>query len=130
MSIIILFDGVCNLCNATVQLILKHDRKEVFRFASLQSESGAEILARYDKVEHHFQSLILVEEERIYEQSAAALKVVYHLGWPYRILYVFILIPRPLRDSIYRLIARNRYRLFGKKESCMLPAKEWKHRFL
>lgn len=127
---IILFDGVCNLCNGSVQFVLKRDRGGYFKYASLQSESGQELLKKYGLPTDDYNSFVLVEGERVYTQSTAALRVARKLDGAWKILYGFIIIPAFIRDAVYGLIARNRYRIFGKRESCMLPQPEWKSRFL
>ena len=127
---IILFDGVCNLCNGSVQFVLNRDRAGYFKYASLQSESGQELLKKYGLPTDDYNSFVLVEGERVYTQSTAALRVARNLEGAWKILYAFIIIPEFIRDAVYSLIARNRYRIFGKRESCMLPQPEWKSRFL
>ncbi|MCB0653562.1 MAG: thiol-disulfide oxidoreductase DCC family protein [Saprospiraceae bacterium] len=127
---IILFDGVCNLCNGSVQFVLNRDRAGYFKYASLQSESGQELLKKYGLPTDDYNSFVLVEGERVYTQSTAALRVARNLEGAWKILYGFIIIPAFIRDAVYSLIARNRYRIFGKRESCMLPQPEWKSRFL
>lgn len=129
-SPLLLFDGVCNLCSGTVQFILKHDQKEKFTFASLQSDIGQKILEENDLSTTDFQSFILMENGTCYARSTAALKVSGYLGFPYNLLLVFLLIPRPIRDYFYNIVAKNRYRWFGKKESCWLPTPELKKRFI
>jgi predicted DCC family thiol-disulfide oxidoreductase YuxK len=127
---IVLFDGVCNLCSASVQFILRRDSGARFRFASLQSAAGQELLARLGIDTQGFDSVVVIEGDRWFKESDAALRVAHHLGGPWRLLTVLRLIPRPLRDRAYRLIARNRYRWFGKKETCWLPTPELRGRFL
>lgn len=127
---IILFDGVCNLCNGSVQFVLKRDRDGVFKFASLQSDFGGGILTRYGLPTDDYNSFVLVEGDRIYTKSTAALRVARNLGGFWNLLYGLIVIPSVLRDAVYGFIARNRYRWFGKRESCMIPQPEWKSRFL
>jgi predicted DCC family thiol-disulfide oxidoreductase YuxK len=127
---IVLFDGVCNLCSASVQFILRRDSGARFRFASLQSAAGQELLARLGIDSQGIDSVVVIEGDRWFKESDAALRVAWHLGGPWRLLTVLRLIPRPLRDRAYRLIARNRYRWFGKKETCWLPTPELQGRFL
>ena len=127
---IILFDGVCNLCNASVQFIIKHDKKSVFRFASLQSEFGKRIIKKYDLANKNIDSVMLFENNAVQLKSTAALQIAKQLGGIYSALYVFIIIPRFMRDSIYDFVARNRYRWFGKQESCMIPKPELKKLFI
>jgi predicted DCC family thiol-disulfide oxidoreductase YuxK len=127
---IVLFDGVCNLCSGSVQFILRRDPGARFRFASLQSPAGQELLARFGIDGQGIDSVIVIEGDRWFKESDAALRIARHLGGLWRLLTVFRLIPRPLRDRLYRFIARNRYRWFGKKESCWLPTPELRGRFL
>ena len=127
---VLLFDGVCNLCNASVQWVLLRDKKNVFQFAALQSEAGQEILKKFGMETEHFDSVVLVEGDRIYTQSDAALGVATRLGGVWQLMGVFKIVPRFIRNAVYDWIARNRYRWFGKQEQCMLPRPEWKGRFL
>jgi len=130
MHPIILFDGVCNLCNTSVQFILKRDRRSRFRFASLQGPAGQALLQRSGLPADHLDSFVLVENNKVYTRSSAALRVISRLGGGYTLFYVFWIIPRPIRDGIYDWVARHRYRWFGKEDSCWLPRPEWKERFL
>lgn len=127
---LLLFDGVCNLCHGAVQWILKRDRKKRFRFAALQSQAGREAMAEAGHEGPIADSVVVIDGERIYERSSAALKVASLLGFPWRLLMIFWIIPRPIRDAIYRWIARNRYRWFGKKDACPMPTPETIARFL
>lgn len=128
---IILFDGVCNLCNSSVQFVLKHDKKKHFLFASLQSDAATKILLQLnEKSFKTLESIVLVENEQIYLKSTAALKIAKNLNGFIKIFYVFIIIPTPLRDYIYDFIAKNRYNWFGKRDKCMMPNKEISDRFL
>jgi len=127
---IILFDGVCNLCNSAVQFVIRHDRKKLFRFASLQSEAGALLLQRYHLPENNFNSFVLVQDGKAYTSSGAALRTARQLGGVLSLLYGFIIVPPFIRNAVYRLIANNRYRWFGKRESCMVPTPELRSRFL
>jgi predicted DCC family thiol-disulfide oxidoreductase YuxK len=127
---LILFDGYCNLCSKSVQFVLKHDRKAKFRFASLQSEYGKAILQKHQMPTDALGTFVLIESDVVYTRSTAALRVVKSLSGMWPLLYVAIIIPRFLRDAIYALVARNRYRWFGKRDSCWLKSNEWKGRFL
>jgi len=127
---IILFDGVCNLCNSSVNFIIKHDKKERYLFASLQSDAAKEILLQFDIKKIPFQSIILIDEDKIYDKSTAALLISKNLNNGYQLLYGFILIPKFIRDRLYTLIATNRYKWFGKRENCIIPASKLKNRFL
>ncbi len=127
---VILFDGVCNLCNSSVQFIIKHDKKSIFRFASLQSEFGKRIIEKFDLANKNIDSVMLLENNAIELKSTAALLIAKRLSGIYSALYVFIIIPKFMRDSIYDFVALNRYRWFGKQESCMIPKPELKKLFI
>lgn len=127
---ILLFDGVCNLCNASVQWILKRDPKGQFRFAALQSATGQQFLLQHGLSAKDFDTAVVVVGKQIFLRSDAALEIARRLGGFWQLLYVFKVVPRPLRNAIYNLVARNRYRWFGQREECMLPKPEWKDRFL
>jgi predicted DCC family thiol-disulfide oxidoreductase YuxK len=127
---IVLFDGVCNLCSGSVQFLLRRDPGGRFRFASLQSQVGEELLAKLGIDRRVVDSVILVEGDRWYKESDAALGIARQLPGAWKLLTAFRLIPRPLRDAAYRLIARNRYRWFGRTEACWLPTPELRERFL
>lgn len=129
MGGIILFDGVCNFCDSSVQFIIKHDQAAYFQFASIQSDAGQALLAQYE-IPGNIDSVLLIEHEKVYFESTAALKICRRLDsfWP--VCYVFIFIPPPIRNIMYRLFAKNRYRLFGRKESCLLPTPAQRKRFL
>lgn len=128
---IVLFDGVCNLCNSTVQFIIKRDKHNQFKFSSLQSEYGQNFLKERNLASNDFKSIILYEPEvAYYTKSKAALKIAQNLGFPYSLLSVFLLIPSFIRDWIYSLISKYRYHLFGKKDSCMVPTPENKRKFI
>jgi predicted DCC family thiol-disulfide oxidoreductase YuxK len=127
---IVLFDGVCNLCNQSVQFIIKRDPKNYFRFAALQSDQGQLLLEQYSIPVDVIDTIVLVENNKTYTQSTAALRIARKLNRLWFLLYIFILIPPFLRNPIYRFIARNRYKWFGKKDSCMMPDPELKSRFL
>ena len=130
MSAIILFDGVCNFCNSSVNFIIERDTAGYFKFAPLQSEIGEKLLAEngVDKVETD--SVVLIEDGKVYTHSTAALRVAQRLDGAWRWFYYFIFVPRPIRDAAYKLFAKYRYRLFGKKDECMLPSPEIRARFL
>ena len=127
---LLLFDGVCNLCNAAVTFVIDRDTRKRFRFASLQSQTGQTVLRQLGRPTAEFDSFVLWENGHFYEQSTAALRVARHLsgGWP--LLYGLIIVPGFIRDSVYRFIARNRYRWFGQRDACMLPTPDLKERFL
>ena len=117
---IILFDGFCNLCNSAVQFILKRDNKGIFSYAALQSDFGINSLATNGLSTSEIDTIVLIENDIIYTYSTAALKIARNLSGLWPLFYGAIIIPRFLRDVIYKLIAKNRYRWFGKKETCMM----------
>lgn len=127
---VVLFDGVCNLCSSSVQFILKRDRKNQFLFGSLQGEYGQSVLRKYQLPVNEFNSFMLIEDNKLYTKSTGALRMLKHLGGGWSLLYVFIIVPKFIRDAVYNWIARNRYKWFGKKNECWLPRPEWKARFL
>ena len=126
---IVLFDGVCNLCNTSVRFILAYNRKENLRFASLQSEFAKKLLAQH-QVDIEMDTVVFVENGEIFTRSSAGFEISKHLIYPWRAMYYFKYIPKNITDWIYKLIARNRYQWFGKKDQCMVPKPEWKHRFM
>jgi predicted DCC family thiol-disulfide oxidoreductase YuxK len=127
---IILFDGVCNLCNGAVQFIIKRDPEARFKLAALQSETGQALLDQHGFTTESFETIVLIEGSTVYTHSTAALHIVRHLSGMWPILFGLIGIPKPLRDGIYLWISRNRYRWFGKRDSCMIPSPELRSRFL
>ncbi|MFP7171669.1 thiol-disulfide oxidoreductase DCC family protein [Terribacillus sp. 7520-G] len=126
---IILFDGVCNLCNNSVQFIIKHDKGAYFKFASLQSDFGSR-LREAKQIPDGIDSILFAEGDKVYTQSSAVLRIARRLDGAWKLAGAALFIPRPIRDSIYRYIARNRYRWFGRQNQCMLPSPELKKRFL
>lgn len=129
MPDIILFDGVCNFCNAAINFVIDHDVERRFRFASLQSDIGQRILTENRRSVSDFDTVLLVREGKLYEKSTAALEIARYLrGWTW--LYAFRFIPRFIRDAVYNLIAKNRYRIFGKSESCRIPTPEERSLFI
>jgi predicted DCC family thiol-disulfide oxidoreductase YuxK len=127
---IIVFDGVCPLCSANARFILRHDRHRHFRLASMQSRAGASLYLRFGIDPTDPETLILVEGDRIRRGSDAVLAIWSGLGWPWRAAAALRIIPPPLRDPIYRWVARNRYRWFGRRETCWLPGPDLADRFL
>jgi predicted DCC family thiol-disulfide oxidoreductase YuxK len=127
---LVLFDGVCNLCSALVQFVIRHDPAAKFRFAAIQSEIGREIFQSHGLDPADLQTFVFVADGRMFVRSDAAIEVVSRFGGAWRILRVFRFVPRVVRDSIYTIVARNRYRWFGRKEVCMVPTPEIKERFL
>jgi predicted DCC family thiol-disulfide oxidoreductase YuxK len=118
---VVLFDGVCNLCSSSVQVIIKHDKQRRFRFASLQSPFGQAVLQQFGLPVTELNSFVLLEGGRIYIKSTGALKVAKKLGGLYSLLYAFIIVPPFIRNAVYSFIARNRYKWFGKQDACWLP---------
>jgi len=127
---VILFDGVCNFCNAGVNFILKQDRQKVFRFAALQSEAGQRLLQKFGLPTEAFESFLLIENGKLYQKSSAGLRVYNKLPWYWKWTQLAWIAPRFLRNAIYDLIAKNRYKWFGQKEACIIPGPEIKDRFL
>jgi predicted DCC family thiol-disulfide oxidoreductase YuxK len=127
---ILLFDGVCNLCNRVVQFTIKRDPEEKFKFASLQSESGQALLKKFGLPANDFDSFVFIQGDNYYLKSAAGLHVLKELGGIWSVFYALMIIPGPLRDFIYRLIAKTRYSIFGKRDTCMVPTEDLKKRFL
>lgn len=127
---IILFDGICNLCNSSVQFIIKRDSKKIFLFSSLQSDAGQAILLQNNLKNLDFNTIVLLEDGVIYEKSTAILKIIRRLSGLYKFFYVFIIVPKFIRDFVYNFISKNRYKWFGKRDSCMIPTKDLKLRFL
>ncbi|MGM1054527.1 MAG: thiol-disulfide oxidoreductase DCC family protein [Bacteroidota bacterium] len=128
---IILFDGVCNLCNNSVNFIIEHDKKDVFRFASLQSEIGRKLTSERGIDSDELDSIVLIEPGVAYfKKSTAALEISKELSGGYSMLKYFSFLPEGLRDAVYDLIANNRYKWFGKKDACMIPTPELKAKFL
>lgn len=127
---VIIFDGVCNLCSSSVQFILKRDKKDTFRFASLQSDLGQSVLKKFNLPANTFNSFILYQSGKIYIKSTGALLVAKQLSGVWPLLYIFIILPSFVRNSVYSVIARNRYRWFGKKEACWIPSPALKNKFL
>ena len=142
MGAVVLFDGVCNFCDASVNFIIEHDKAAYFKFAPLQSDDGKRLGGEYGfeseavKEENTasdllpIDSIILIEDGKAYIHSTAALRILRRLAAPWSWAYVFVIIPRPFRNWAYRLFARYRYRIFGRKDQCMLPSPEVRARFL
>jgi len=127
---IVLFDGVCNLCNSSIVFIIQRDPKNLFKFAALQSEPGLKLIKKYNIDTSSTDSILLIEGNKCYVKSTAALRITRHLsgGWP--LLYGLIIFPALMRNWGYDFIARNRYKWYGKKDSCMIPTPELKEKFL
>ena len=129
MNRIILFDGVCQFCDKSVQFILKRDPNGKFSFCSLQSDTGIQLRKDYH-IPEELDSIILIEGEKYHSKSTAALKIARELRGGWKWLYIFIVIPRPIRDAVYDMVARNRLKWFGEKTACELPPPEVRKRFL
>lgn len=127
---IILFDGVCNFCDTSIQRVMLNDPKGYFHFASLQSEVGQMLLDHFALPTNDFDSFILIEEGSVYAKSSAALRVVRKMQWPWFLLVLTMTFPRFLRDLVYSYIAKRRYQWFGKKDACMLPTADQRARFI
>ncbi|MBS1613432.1 MAG: thiol-disulfide oxidoreductase DCC family protein [Bacteroidetes bacterium] len=127
---VVLFDGVCNLCNGAVNWLIDHDPKNVLKFASLQSNYGQQIVAKHKLQGEYLNTILLVEDDKVYERSTAVLRALKHIGgWP-ALLYVFIVVPVFIRNAVYNFVARNRYKWFGKMDACRIPTPELKAKFL
>lgn len=127
---VILFDGVCNFCNAGINFIIRQDKKKVFRFAPLQSEAGQKLLKQYNLPTEGFESFVLIDAGKVYQKSAAGLRVCGQLPWYWGWTQAFWIAPKFLRDGVYNFLARNRYKWFGKKNECMVPTPQLKSRFV
>jgi len=127
---IILFDGVCNFCNGAVNFVIKRDKKGLIKFAPLQTEHGKQLLEKYKLLQLDMQSFVFIEKGKAYLRSTAALKVCRHLNGLWPLCYGFIIVPRFIRDGLYNWIAKNRYKWFGQKDSCMIPSPSIRARFL
>ena len=128
---LILFDGICNLCNASVLYVIKRDRQDLFMFAPLQSNIGKQIIEKYNIDSNKTDSIILYESEKgISYKSTAALKIASKLTFPSNLLSIFLIIPAFIRNWVYDYIAKNRYKWYGKKEQCMIPIPELEVKFL
>jgi len=126
---IILFDGICNLCNSVVQFIIKHDKKNKFVFASLQSDVAKQLLSEIN-LKPSLETIIMLRGKTYFDKSDAVFEIIKHLSGVWKLMYVFRIVPRFIRNAIYRWIANNRYKLFGKRKSCYLPTPELRAKFL
>ena len=127
---VIVFDGVCNFCNAFVNLVMDRDAREEFKFGTLQSEPAQHILNQFELATEDFETFLLLEQGKLFTKSTAALKILRRLNGLWPILYIFILIPRPIRDAVYSFIARHRYGWMGKTTSCRVPTAKDYQRFV
>ena len=126
---IVLFDGVCNFCNGSVNFIIDHDPEKRFKFAPLQSEIGQSLIEKHS-IPRDVDSVILVEEGKVYMHSSAGLRIAKGLGGVWSLAYVFIIVPAFIRDWAYKTFAKYRYRMFGKTDACMMPTADVRERFL
>lgn len=129
-SPIIFFDGVCNFCNSSVNFIIRYDKKKLFKFASLQSDIAKKLITDIEINQEKPDSIILLQNNKTYQKSTAALKIAQKLRFPLSTLIIFIAVPKFIRDFVYNIIAKNRYKWFGKKSECMIPSPDLKERFL
>jgi len=127
---IVLFDGVCNLCNGVVQFVIKRNKHATLRFAALQSETGQAFLKQFNLPTDSFESFVFISGNTYFTKSTAALQLTRHLDGSWRLLYGLIIFPRFLRDWVYSLVAKSRYKVFGRTDSCMVPTPELRSRFL
>lgn len=127
---VILFDGECNLCNCAVQMVIKNDKKNIFRFASLQSEYAKNALANFEIDSSEMKTFILLQDGKMFSRSTAALLVAKKLSGFWPLLYGFIIVPQFIRDGVYNFISRNRYKWFGKRDSCWVPTPDLRKKFL
>lgn len=127
---IVVFDAQCLLCNGWVQFLLRHDAAGRIRYASIQGKEGQRLLAQAGLQVDGLQTLLVVEGTRSWQHTAAILRILHALGWPWRLAWVGWMVPSPLRDALYRWVARNRYRIWGRSETCMVPSPEVAARFL
>ncbi|AFL84473.1 hypothetical protein Belba_1886 [Belliella baltica DSM 15883] len=127
---LVLFDGVCNLCNQAVDFIIRKDKRDKFKVGALQDSEVKEILKDYTIDENYLDSLVLIQGDQVFYKSSAALRIAKDLGGVWQIFYIGILLPEAFRDNIYDWIGRNRYKWFGKKETCRLPTSDEKKKFI
>ena len=127
---LVLFDGVCNFCNNSVVFIIKRDAQAKFQFASLQSDVGQLVLKKYNLPSEEYESIVLVNEDKVFTKSTAALRIAKDLNGLWSLFYFFIIVPKPLRDWVYGVVAANRYKWFGKRDACMIPDDSTQTRFL
>jgi len=127
---ILLFDGICNFCNGGVNYIIRQDKNKIFRFATLQSQAGQQLLQQYQLPTKQFDSFVLIENGKAYTKSAAGLRVYRSLSWYWKWTQIFWIFPGFIRNAVYDLIAKHRYKWFGKKEECMVPTADVRIRFL
>ncbi len=127
---VILFDGVCNLCNGYVNFVIDRDPESVFKFGSLQSEAGRAYLRKFGMPEDEIKTIVLVDGDRFFVRSSAVVRIAKHLPFPWKIAWLGVIVPAPLRDVFYDLVAKNRYRWFGQSDQCRVPTPELRERFI
>ncbi|MFI5133438.1 MAG: thiol-disulfide oxidoreductase DCC family protein [Chitinophagales bacterium] len=127
---IILFDGICNYCNGVINSIIRQDKKKIFRFATLQSDAGQKILKQWNLPTDEFASFVLLDKGKLFLKSSAALRLYSKLPWYWKWTQFFWIFPKFIRNGVYSIIARNRYKWFGKREECMIPTADVRERFL
>jgi predicted DCC family thiol-disulfide oxidoreductase YuxK len=127
---VVLFDGVCNLCNSSLNFIISNDKKAHFLFASLQSDAAKEILLQFPEKKINFNTIVLIDQGKYYEKSTAVARICKRLDGLYKFLYFMVIIPKFIRDGLYNFIAKKRYKWYGKREKCRIPAPELRNRFL
>jgi len=129
-SSLLLFDGICNLCNFSIKQVLKHERDHVIQFVPLQSEFAQQVLTKANAILKESESIVFIEHQRVFIKSDAVIQIGYHLKSPWSWISCIRILPRPVRDFFYNLVARYRYVIFGKKETCMIPTENYKQRFI
>ncbi len=127
---IILFDGVCNFCNSIINFIIRQDKKNILRFAALQSDAGQRLLKKYNISSTSLNSFVLIDRGKVYKSSTAGLRLYNKLPWYWKWTQIFWIVPKFIRDGVYNVIANNRYKWFGKRESCMIPNESIKNQFI
>ncbi len=127
---VILFDGVCNLCNGAVNWVIKRDTQNKFKFSSLQSEYGKQLINRFQLSSDYLNTIVLLDNDQVYLRSEAVLRILRHLGGIYSIAYIFNVIPSPILNFFYNIVAKYRYRWFGKKDKCMVPDVSVQQKFI
>lgn len=129
MKKVILFDGECNFCNYSVQFIIKRDPTGHFSFASLQSKVGKKLMSTY-QIPQNIDSLLLIDHDKWFSKSSAVFRICKHLNGFWKLFFLLLVVPKPIRDFFYNIISNNRYKLWGKQDSCIFPTAEIKNRFL
>lgn len=127
---VVLFDGVCNLCNSSINFIIDRDKSGYFKFAALQTDTGRQLLSQYNLPAQDYKSIVLIQNNRVYTKSTAILHLCKRMSGLWPLFYGFIILPKFLRDPLYDVVAKNRYDWFGKLDSCKIPTKELESRFI